>query len=625
LVIGGPRVAHYDPAYEPSRDMPSLRKIVLASLAVAALPLGRAAAQPAPPPGSAEKPVTSEPQPTPAPAETPASTSPESTESPAAALPPPTKPPPPVTPAASKVIAAPASPPKPEKRGRWKPLQVSVGVAPTVQDLGSEQDILGVQPGQDLGVVLDQWAMTLKGSLRVPMRVGFGRRNDGQEGTEPHALPRIVGSGSGDWNYIGLAPNASASLTLIIGNPLVSANIIYSTSHLTDPGYTVVNDLGIDQGYLALKFPDAFGNAGGIAIMAGIFSERFGMAGPYQKSSGYYSTYLFGRTHQAGISITGDFDLSEKTELVVEGGIGAKTEMVPFIVKDAQEANGDWVIGGDRQWIVKESDDFQGQGPQPYGSNFVDHAHAAVIYDDKLRLGAHYLNSWSPNDNALDSKAPEARLTVVGGDVHLDGEIGNAFVGYSHVDADELIPLGDAVQLLHSGTGRSFKLNYFGEKERLTGNTARNDSGTVDTVMTQFHLRIADLLHDPFGGRDLNLGLYSMWNHVISQKTSSHPLDKNIKDDKVKFGLDLDFATLKFMSIGSRFDRVIPRWADQDDAYSAITPRLTFYTRYKSKEQVILSYTHFFVGPETVPGSPYTDGYYTPDKDMIVLQARMSF
>jgi hypothetical protein len=70
------------------------------------------------------------------------------------------------------------------------------------------------------------------------------------------------------------------------------------------------------------------------------------------------------------------------------------------------------------------------------------------------------------------------------------------------VDADELIPLGDAVQLLHSGTGRSFKLNYFGEKERLTGNTARNDSGTVDTVMTQFHLRIADLLHDPFGGRD---------------------------------------------------------------------------------------------------------------------------
>ena len=403
--------------------------------------------------------------------------------------------------------------PRAERKTRWKPLQVSVGLAPTAQDLGSEADILGVSSAQDLGAILDQWAMTLKGSFRVPMRVGFGRRNDGKPGVEPHALPRVVGLGSGDWNYLGLAPNASASLALIIGNPLVTANIIYSTSHLTDPGYPVVNDMGIDQAYLALKFPDAFGKAGGIAIMAGVFSERFGTSGPYQKSSGYYSTYLFGRTHQAGESITANFDLSEKVEIIVEHGIGAKSEVVPFIVKNYP----------DPSWVVYESDDFQGQGPQPYGSNFVNHAHAAMIYDDKLRIGAHYLKSWSPNDNALAADAPEAYLQVMGGDVHLDGEIGNAYVGYSHVDADELYPLGDGVQLLHSGTGRSFKLNYFGEKERLTGDTGRNDSGTVDTVLTQFHLRIADLLNDPFGGRDLNLGLYGMFNHVVSEKTSNHP------------------------------------------------------------------------------------------------------
>ena len=514
---------------------------------------------------------------------------------------------------------------------------MSVGLAPTAQDLGSEADILGVSSSQDLGAILDQWAMTLKGSFRVPIRVGFGRRNDGQPGTEPHALPRIVGLGSGDWNYLGLAPNASASLALIIGNPLVTANIIYSTSHLTDPGYPVVNDMGIDQAYIALKFPDAFGSAGGVAVMAGVFSERFGTSGPYQKSSGYYSTYLFGRTHLAGEFITANVDINDDWELILEHGIGAKTEVVPFIVKDTEYPDpptmmGEppppprWVIGGAREWVVYESDDFQGQGPQPYGSNFINHAHGAIIYDGKLRVGAHYLNSWSPNDNALDPDAPEARLTVTGADVHLDGEIGNAYVGYSHVDADELYPLADGVQVLHSGTGRSFKLNYFGEKERLTGDTARNDSGTVDTVLTQFHVRIADLLDDPFNGRDLNLGLYSMWNHVVSERTDlSHPLDRNINDDKLKFGMDIDFAALKFMSIGSRFDRVIPRLSHTEDAYTAITPRLSFYTRYKSKEQVILSYTHFFLGPETVPGSPYTDGYYTPDADMIVLMARMSF
>jgi hypothetical protein len=525
--------------------------------------------------------------------------------------------------------------PKPERKGRWKPLQVSVGLAPTAQDLGSEADILGVSSSQDLGAILDQWAMTLKGSFRVPIRVGFGRRNDGREGTEMHALPRVVGLGSGDWNYLGLAPNASASLALIIGNPLVTANIIYSTSHLTDPGYPVVNDMGIDQAYLALKFPDAFGSAGGIAVMAGVFSERFGTSGPYQKSSGYYSTYLFGRTHQAGESITANVDLSEKVELIVEHGLGAKSEVVPFIVKDAQYPDPTpmepgppprWVIGGAEEWKVYESDDFQGQGPQPYGSNFVHHAHAAVIFDDKLRVGAHYLHSWSPNDNALDPDAPEARLTVTGADVHLDGEIGNAYIGYSHVDADELYPLGDGVQLLHSGTGRSFKLNFFGEKERLTGDTGRNDSGTVDTILTQFHLRASDLFNDPFNGRDLNFGVYSMWNHVRSVRTRNDiPYDRAIKDDKLKFGMDVDFNALKFMSVGSRFDRVIPRLARTADAYTAISPRLSFYTRHKSKEQVILQYTHFFLGPETVPGSPYTDGYYTPDADMIVLMARMSF
>jgi hypothetical protein len=554
----------------------------------------------------------------------------------AAAADPPATPTDPAGQPASPGTDSTAPEPHAQRKTRWKPLQVSVGLAPTAQDLGSEADILGVSSNQDLGAILDQWAMTLKGSLRVPMRIGFGRRNDGQEGTEMHALPRIVGLGSGDWNYVGLAPNASASLALIIGNPLVTANIIYSTSHLTDPGYPVVNDMGIDQAYLALKFPDAFGSAGGIAIMAGVFSERFGTSGPYQKSSGYYSTYLFGRTHQAGESIAANFDVSDEIEVILEHGIGAKSEVVPFIVKDVQDTEtGNWLIGGPKppncprprcgSWVVYESDDFQGQGPQPYGSNFVNHAHAAMIYDDKLRIGAHYLKSWSPNDNALAADAPESYLEVMGADVHLDGEIGNAYVGYSHVNADELYPLGDGVQLLHSGTGRSFKLNYFGEKERFTGDTARNDSGTVDTVLTQFHLRLADLFNDPFRGRDLNLGLYSMYNHVRSIETSSHPLDRDIKDDKLKFGADLDFQTVKFMSVGARFDRVIPRLADQDDAWSAVTPRLTFYTQRKTKEQVILAYTHYFLGPETVPGSPYTDGYYTPDADMIVLTARMSF
>ena len=117
-----------------------------------------------------------------------------------------------------------------------------------------------------------------------------------------------------------------------------------------------------------------------------------------------------------------------------------------------------------------------------------------------------------------------------------------------------------------------------------------------------------------------------MYNHAVSPKEDANdPTSLDIEDDKLKFGADLDISVLKFMSIGSRFDRVIPRLADTSDAYTAISPRMSFYTKWKSKEQVIVQYTHFFLGRNTVPGSPYTDEFYEPDPDMLVVMGRMSF
>jgi hypothetical protein len=502
----------------------------------------------------------------------------------------------------------------PQERG--KSLQSSVGLPPNSLDLGSEADILGVRDQREMAALLERWSFSMKGSIRAPMRVGFGRRNDGQPGTEMHALPRIVGLGSGDWNYVGLAPNASVTLGIVVANPVVSGTIILGTSHLSDPSYKVIDDVGLDQAYLTFKFPKAFGNRGGISLMTGIFSERFGLSGPYQKSSGYYSTYLFGRTHQAGESLTFDIDLSRKVELILENGIGAKTETVPFFANTSTAQDG-----------PPEADFFPGQQSQPYGSTFVQHTHAGLLYDDWLRLSANYLSSYSPDDNTLASGhiAP-ARLSVVGGDVHIDKELFNAYVGYSHVDANNVYPLSDGINVLHSGSGRSLKLNYFGQKDRFTGITPSNFSGTIDTILWQGMLRVAPLLGDPLGSRDMNIAVYGMYNKAKSPKEdAADPTSLEINDDKLKFGVDLDVSLLKFMSFGTRVDRVMPRLADTSDAYTALSPRVSFYTKWKSKEQAIVQYTHFFLGKNTVPGSPYTDEYFHPDPDMLVVMGRMSF
>jgi hypothetical protein len=500
---------------------------------------------------------------------------------------------------------------------RGKSLQVSVGLPPSALDLGSEADILGVRDSREMAAMLERWSFSMKGSIRAPMRIGFGPRNDHQDGVEMHALPRIVGLGSGDWNYVGLAPNASVGLTITVANPVVSGTIIMGTSHLSDASFKVIDDIGLDQAYLTFKFPTAFGNRGGIAWTAGIFSERFGTSGPFQKSSGYYSTYLFGRTHQAGESLTFDLDLTRKVELIMENGIGAKTEVVPFFANSPRYPEG-----------PPEQDFLPGQQSQPYGSTFVHHTHAGLLYDDFLRFGAHYLSSWSPDDNTLATgqHVPPARLNVVGGDVHWDKELYNLYVGYSHVDANNVYPLGDSVNVLHSGSGRSLKLNYFGQKDRFTGLTPSNFSGTIDTVLWQAMLRVAPLIGDPFGSRDMNVAVYGMFNKAKSPKEDDNdPTSFDIDDDKLKFGADLDLSLLKFMSIGTRVDRVIPRMADTSDAYTALSPRVSFYTKWKSKEQAIVQYTHFFLGKNTVPGSPYTDEFFHPDPDMLVVMGRMSF
>lgn len=498
---------------------------------------------------------------------------------------------------------------------RSKPLQVSVGLSPSTLDLGSEADILGARDARETAVLLDRWSFSMKGSIRAPMRIGFGPRNDGRDGIEMHALPRIVGGGSGDWNYVGLSPNASAGLRIIAASPVVSGTLIFSTSHLWDASYPVIDDIGLDQAYLTFKFPTLFGNRGGMSIMAGVFSERFGTSGPYQKSSGYYSTYLFGRTHQAGESVTFDADVTPDLELIVENGFGAKTEVVPFIWNSETFPDGPF-----------EQDFFPGQQAQPYGSTFVSHSHAALQYKDWLRVAGHYSMAWSPDDNTLATgQVDPARLVVFGGDVHLDKELYNAYLGYSRVDGENLYPLADALQVLHSGSGRSLKLNYFGQKDRFTGITPSNFGGTVDTLLWQFMLRVAPLIGDPFGSRDLNVALYGMYNKAKSARDPDDVTSIEIDDDKLKFGADVDLSVLKFMSVGSRFDRVIPRLADTSDAYTAISPRVSLYTKWKSKEQVIVQYSHFFNGPKTVPGSPYTDDYYDPDPDMLMVMGRMSF
>jgi hypothetical protein len=516
-------------------------------------------------------------------------------------------------------------------RKRVKPLQTSAGLDPTAPDFGGEADLVSTVNEGGANIKPRRWTFVMHGFLRAPLRIGIGPttqvlNNVGQmSSSEWHSPPHVVGSNSADWNYVGLSPSPLGSLHLSVGNAIVSATLIISAGTFVDAGYKQLDQMGgISQGYVTMKFTDMFGSRGGLTVTAGAFSNRYGLAGPRQNSSGYYNTYLFGRTRVSGMAVTADIDLTEHLELVIEDGFGAKLEVVPWLAQPLATPY------------------LPDQGPTPQGSNFVHHAHAALLVDDWLRVAGHFMTSYTPND--LQASVATVRgsqsgtMNIMGGEVHLDlPRFGSAFVGYSHVSATRVLALADGIQVIHATNGAGLTKNYLNPALHYvapmigTDVTAmvpgtQGDSGSVDTVLFQYMVRLAPLLELPATGRDLSVAVFGMFNHVSAATLTGG------SQDKLKFGAEAELAAHRYLSVGTRFDRVMPNGGNADVAYSAISPRAILHTSWSSREYLMLSYTRYFLGaspqrymlPEYVP-SPGIEVTYPFDKNLIVLSAVISF
>lgn len=495
-----------------------------------------------------------------------------------------------------------------EERWREKPLRTTVGIPPTQRDLGNEADIF-IDDEDKIEQKSKEWKIDIKAFLRGTARASYGPRNDGEPGYELHAPARIPGLSSGNWEHIGLVPNPSAKAYFSAGTPTISANVILGGQPPIDEGFANPGEAGwFLDAYVALKFPRAFDNKGGIALTAGSFSHRYGNAGV--KSTGYYRTYMFGKTHVAGGVATADYDLTKDWEVLLEGGFGAKSEAMP------------WMDPSDPG--RPDADYLPGQGDLPRGSNFVGHGHLQFRHNYWLRVGGHFLESWTPNDNSLleDERAEGGRLRVSGVEANVDLSTGNGYLGYSHMNAQNVIALSNGVAVLHAAQGTDFKKVYFGERDRVTGEQPSNDSGTVDTVLFQYIWKLGNILRI---GPDFDVGLFGMFAHVNSPiEDPSITTQENIKYSRLKWGTEVQYELLPFMRGALRFDYVDTDMTVQGDAFQTISPRLFFFTKKGSKEYVVANFSYFFYGPEVYPGSPYRNLDVPPDPFFFGLSAVMS-
>lgn len=555
---------------------------------------------------------------------------------------PPVPPPPPPPaelppPPAVEAMPPPAQEPPKKAEKRKKDQETTIGMDPVQHDIGPEADVLGAV---DLGVPrlkTKGWKYAMHGYFQAPLRLGIGPHNDLTSGNQLHSPARVPGYDKNEWEYTGLTPNPGATLYLNISNPQVSGNLILNSNTINDASYDNLVKLGgMSQAYITMKFPETFGNVGGLAWTVGAFSNRYGNAGPRQESTGYYGTYLFGRTHVAGEALTADVDLNEHLELIVEHGFGAKLEVTPYVRLDHAPP-------------PPIAPYLPYQGPVPKGSTFLHHAHAALLVDDWLRIGAHYLYSFTPDDYAYtdgfltngQTRSTWGSMTVLGGDIHVDGPMmGSGYVGFSHISATSILPLASANEVLHSPDGFGFKQNYFGRLANVNGlepnamnpnPAAHDDSGKVDTVLAQYIVRLAPLLGRGRGGPDLALGLFGMYNHIQAPN--------NVTQDRLKFGADLTVKPLRFLAAAVRFDRVLPDGPHTAAAFSAISPRLIFHTAWLSREYIVVDYTRYIYGSEVAASSSYSTQAPTamvtqqattmkiprPDPNLVVVSALLSF
>jgi hypothetical protein len=545
------------------------------------------------------------------------------------------------------------------------------------------------------GGAADEWKFEFHGYFRAPLKVSFGPPTPTAlpstysmpqdlppgssvppyppgaappvSGTQWHSPTRLPGSLYTTWEFTNTVHGPWTQLNFSYGNSRAQATVIIDSYAVTDGGYRHLQaQQGIDQAFLTLNFPEALGDLGTLTWNIGTFQNRYGTAGKYD--GGMYETYLFGRTHMSGSTLTANLtnlDSAGDWSLTLEHGVGAKIEIIPFLNNQNYQIFTNVPSGtnnGQRYLADRDAEYLPYAGTVPQGSTFVHHAHAIAKYTKMWTFGAHYIYTWTPDDNwhpinSVQTNAsnlvPRARgpiqgsMAIAGLEARLKGGVyGDGYLGWSHIDARNINALADAVEVVHSYGGYQFKQNYFGRTfTPHTGvyNGPQNETGTVDNISFQYQFSFGALARYPedwWGdGPDLVLSVFGMLSIVnstappIALENGVDPVAWDMSTKKLKWGADALYTPLYWLGFNARFDYVQP---DLDAAYSrtvgnpggsdlnfgALTTRLIFRTAFVTHETVQLQYARYFLGEAAYPAYPYA-WVARADSHMVGLFASM--
>ncbi|HEY4105749.1 MAG TPA: hypothetical protein VGM44_17740 [Polyangiaceae bacterium] len=523
----------------------------------------------------------------------------------------------------------PAPPAEPSKANP-APSPVTPETTPAAKAKATEGGAVTNVSGPAVAKDDDSWKFEYHGYIRAPMRVGMGKRvadpmyPNAATGTSLHA-PVIP-----DDQYLSWASNPHnktdwAELYISLGNSWAKGTVSIQGYDFYQGSFAnAASQLGVSDGYIDLT-PDLGYENVRLAWRVGSFSNKYGSAGKYD--AGEYDTYMFGRIHNSGEALHIDYDIDEENSLWFEHGIG-----------------------------VKKPDPSQFNNAR---FTMLDHFHVGFKHTEAIQFSAHYMDSWSSEEmrtgagletGGFTTPLPtggntatsiydigDGKMWTAGVDGRFDlGAMGYLYAAYSHVGLKDALTVSRAIEVIHASGGGEFGLgmvdNYLGPScvgdaaarspaFYMMGEQCSLGNGGVDTLLAQYEFSLTNFSQMSSGGQkfwgdgpDLYLKLYGMYNKVKSDVDAINGIHK------LKYGADLAWSALPWLTAAVRFDRLQPNSRIPEQSFSILSPRLVFKSKWLTREAITLQYSRYMYNKRTcnpvngMPVNPAT-GVYTPGQE----------
>lgn len=438
-----------------------------------------------------------------------------------------------------------------------------------------------------------EYVLDFHGYLLLPLRLGVNEREhpgDGQSALVLHSPP-FVPQDYREFEYTAIVPDPYVQLGFTYGNRVVSGTAIIAATSVTDgeAAYDPVRQLGVKAAYVSLNLSEPVGVP--LQLRVGAMTHRYGSMGAFD--SGRYATPLIARVNAVGETATAGFELTEGVTLVLEQGIGGQLGRMANALTESG-------------W-----NDFADPNA---GTSFVNHVHAGLGLFERVQLGLHYITAFTQDDQYLDQKTADGRVTVYGADARLTaGPYGHLYLGAARTEAVNSETVSGIIEVLNARGGRGLMDEYLGPDG--------NGDGALTTFGAQYDLSLSRLLFpEDYLGKNPDV-LFSLFGIGTSVESDEADYDGVLK---LKAGTELTYNVTSWFGTSGRFDHVRLDNEFNRRSFNTYTARLLFHSDWQSRDEFALSYSHFVYGREVYAARgypPVEQPSLNPDRHVFSLSA----